>query len=172
MKIAADQLQALVSNVFQRVGCRDEEAACVAEHLVKANLSGHDSHGVIRVSFYLGWVREGTLIPGRDFKPDVDTDALTAGDGLLGFGLWIGHQATMLGIEKCKRIGTSIVAVRNSGHMGRIGHYAEQAAEAGLVSLHFANTSGLAMVVIPTGSVDPHYTLIASDDAAASVSPR
>lgn len=159
MKIAADRLVSLVTNIFRQVGCREQEAVCIGEHLVKANLSGHDSHGVIRVSFYLQWVREGKLFPNRDFVPEVDTDVLTSGDGRLGFGLWIGAQATAMGIAKCKRLGTALVAVRNSGHMGRIGHYAEQAAEQGLVSLHFANTSGLAMVVLPAGAVDPRMSI-------------
>ncbi len=159
MKIAADRLVKLVTKIFQQVGCSDPEATCIAEHLVKANLSGHDSHGVIRVWFYLEWVREGKLFPGRAFVPDIDTDVLTAGDGQLGFGLWVGAQATAIGIEKCKRIGTALVSVRNSGHMGRIGHYAEQAADQGIVSLHFANTSGLAMVVLPSGAMDPRMSI-------------
>lgn len=159
MKIAANRLAALVTKIFEQVGCQEREAACIGEHLVKANLSGHDSHGVIRVSFYLQWVRDGKLFPNRDFSLDVDTDVLTTGDGQLGFGLWIGAQATAIGVEKCKRMGTAIVAVRNSGHMGRIGHYAEQAAEQGVVSLHFANTSGLAMVVLPAGAKDPRMSI-------------
>ena len=72
-------------------------------------------------------------------------------DGQFGFGQVMGEQATKLGIDKCSRQGVAVVALRNSGHLGRIGDWAEMAAHAGKVSLHFVNTSGGGILVAPFG---------------------
>ena len=72
-------------------------------------------------------------------------------DGQFGFGQVMGEQATKLGIAKAGRQGVAVVALRNSGHLGRIGDWAEMAAHAGKVSLHFVNTSGGGILVAPFG---------------------
>src|SRR4029078_10187313 len=64
------------------------------------------------------------------------------------------EQAVRLGINKCSRHGVAVVALRNSGHLGRIGDWAEMAAAAGKVSLHFVNTSGGGILVPPFGGIN------------------
>ncbi|REJ89625.1 MAG: Ldh family oxidoreductase [Planctomycetota bacterium] len=147
-------LKAMTGRIFSAIGCADAEARCIADHLVEANLAGHDSHGVIRVTPYLEWFRAKKVFAGRTLEVVCETDTLTVADGGLGFGQWIGKQAVDIGISKCRTQGCAIFALRNSGHLGRIGHWAEMAAEAGLVSLHFVNTSGLGMHVVPAGGKD------------------
>jgi uncharacterized oxidoreductase len=83
-----------------------------------------------------------------------ENDALAVVDGNFGFGQAIGEQAIELGVRKCEKHGISAVAIRNCGHLGRIGDWAIQAAEAGKFSLHFVNTSGLGMLVPPHGGID------------------
>jgi uncharacterized oxidoreductase len=80
-----------------------------------------------------------------------ENDALAVVDGQFGFGQVMGEQATKLGIDKAGRQGVAVVALRNSGHLGRIGDWAEMAAHAGKVSLHFVNTSGGGILVAPFG---------------------
>lgn len=147
-------MTALISQLFQSAGCGSEEAACIADHLVAANLAGHDSHGVIRAPIYIKWLRKEMVFAGRSLEVVVDSDVITVADGQLGFGQWIGKQAVDIGIRKCQAQGVSVLALRNSGHLGRIGHWAEMAADAGLVSLNFVNTSGLGMMVVPHGGID------------------
>lgn len=154
MKLHPESLKTLIARLFVGAGCGDEEAAAVADHLVEANLAGHDSHGVIRAPIYVQWMNEGKVFAGRSLDIVVDTDVLTVADGQLGFGQWLGKTAVSIGIDKCKRNGVSIFALRNCGHLGRIGTWAEQAAAAGIVSLHFVNTSGLGMMVVPAGGRD------------------
>ena len=89
----------------------------------------------------------------------VDTDSLTVADGQLGFGQWTGKQSVAIGIEKCRSQGLALVALRNCAHLGRIGTWAEMAAAAGLVSLHFVNTSGLGMFVVPFGGRDARLSV-------------
>src|SRR5262245_31965331 len=68
MLIHKRPLERLAIAVFEAVSCNADEARCVAEHLVEANLVGHDSHGVIRIPTYVNWVREGKLFTNREPK--------------------------------------------------------------------------------------------------------
>lgn len=154
MKLSPDTGRALVAAIFETVGCSAAEADCIAGHLIGANLAGHDSHGVIRVPIYVQWVHEQKVFPDRSLEVLVDTGAMLACDGQMGFGQWIGKQAVELGIARCREHGAAVVTLKNVGHLGRIGHWAEMAAESGLVSLYFVNTSGLGMLVVPAGGID------------------
>ena len=57
--VRASDLSALAARMFQAAGSDAAEAVIVADHLVEANLVGHDSHGIIRVAKYLGWLQDG-----------------------------------------------------------------------------------------------------------------
>jgi uncharacterized oxidoreductase len=59
-----------------------------------------------------------------------------------------------LGIEKCSQSGVAVVALRNSGHLGRIGDWPLMAARAGKLSLHFVNTTGAGILVAPFGGIN------------------
>jgi uncharacterized oxidoreductase len=159
MRTQPEALKVMAGRLFASAGCGDEEAQVIADHLVEANLAGHDSHGVIRVPIYLQWMRESKLFANRSLMVLIDTESLTVADGQLGFGQWTGKQAVAIGIEKCRRQGLALVALRNCAHLGRIGTWAELAAAAGLVSLHFVNTSGLGMFVVPYGGRDARLSV-------------
>jgi uncharacterized oxidoreductase len=75
-------------------------------------------------------------------------------DGQQGYGQAIAKHAIDLGIERARRYGVAVVGIRNASHVGRIGAWAEQAAAAGLISLHFVNTSGAGIQVAPFGGSD------------------
>ncbi len=151
--IDAGKLVELVAAIMAAGGSSSAEARTIAQRLVDANLAGHDSHGVLRVGKYLEWVREGWLVPNA--KPEIvfDSAALAIVDGRLGFGQVVGEYATKLGIAKAAQAGIAMVGLRNCGHLGRLGDWAEMAAAAGQVSLHFLNTSG-ALRVAPFGGSD------------------
>lgn len=157
MLIGATALQAFVRDLFVQAGCSAPEATRIGRYLVAANLTGHDSHGVIRVPRYLGWLRDGTL--NADRAPDIVTDAgaFALVDAHYGFGQTAGPFAVALGIAKAAQHGVAIVALRHAGHLGRIGEWAEQAAEAGLVSVHFVNVSG-SLLVAPFGAVERRFS--------------
>lgn len=153
MILPADKLIALVSAIMRGAGCDAAEAETVARRLVDANCVGHESHGVIRVAKYLQWVREGTLRPNAAPTRAVDTDTIAIVDGNRGFGQVIGEYATQLGTAKAAKTGIAMIGLRNCGHLGRVGDWAEMAAASGQVSLHFLNTSG-AQRVAPYGGSD------------------
>lgn len=136
----------LIGEIFVRAGCSTTEANRIAESLVGANLAGHDSHGVIRVGRYVEWLAAGIQYADKELVTLIDNGALLAVDGQYGMGQTVGPAAVNLGIERCGELGTAVVALRNAGHLGRIGEYAEMAAAAGLVSLHMVNVVGSQMV--------------------------
>lgn len=147
-------LRALVEATFAGAGSEAGEAAILADHLVESNLVGHDSHGVIRTAMYLDWLERGLVTANRHARVDYDTGPLIgiAGDG--GFGQVIAREAMELGIARAKEAGLALVGIRDCGHVGRVGAWAEAAAGAGMVSVHFVNTSGFGILVAPHGGSD------------------
>jgi uncharacterized oxidoreductase len=153
MQVRHDRLIGLTAAIFRAAGCQAPEAECIATHLVEANLVGHDSHGVIRVSHYVRWLREGKVLPGRTIQVVFENEVIAVVDGQFGFGQSLGEQAMRLGIEKSARHGVAVIALRNAGHLGRIGDWPLMVARAGKLSLHFVNTSGAGILVAPHGGI-------------------
>jgi uncharacterized oxidoreductase len=147
-------LRCFVAEIFKAAGCRPPEDDRVARYLVESNLVGHDSHGVIRVPTYVRFVREGKVVPNAQPQVIFENDCLAIVDGQFGFGQTVGEMAIDLGLAKCTRHGVAVVAVRNCGHLGRIGDWPQRCCEAGMFSLHFVNTSGLGILVAPYGGID------------------
>ena len=151
--VKAGALADLVRDIFAKAGCSAAEAERIGKYLVSANLTGHDSHGVVRVPRYVHWKKTGIVVADREVKIVTETPVLAVVDGLHGFGQTVAPQAVKIGIEKCKRNGLSMVALRNAGHIGRVGDWAEMAAAEGLVSVHFVNASG-SVLVAPFGGTE------------------
>lgn len=159
MKFQAKPLEQLISAIFARAGSEQDEADVIAQHLVKANLVGHDSHGVIRTPIYIEWLRDGKVFVNRKLKVIFETPSILVVDGQMGYGQSVVKQAVDLGLDKCQEQGLSVVALRNSGHIGRVGHWAELATDAECVSLHFVNTTGLGMLMVPAGGIDRRLSI-------------
>jgi hydroxycarboxylate dehydrogenase B len=150
----ADELKQIATDIFEAAGSKPEEAGLVADHLIDANLAGHDSHGVMRISRYVASVRAGHLIPNKHMTIISDRGPAVLVDGGFGYGQVIGKEAMTLLASRMSTSGIAVVAIRNSGHLGRIGAWAEQVANAGYVSFHFVNTSGFGILVAPYGGKD------------------
>jgi hydroxycarboxylate dehydrogenase B len=151
--VAATKLVALVTAIMRAAGCNPTEAATIARRLVDSNLVGHDSHGVLRVGKYLDWMRNGWVKANQTPTIVFESDAIAIVDGNLGFGQVVGEFAGHTGTRKAARTGIAMIGLRNCGHLGRVGDWAELAAAAGQVSLHFLNTSN-GMRVAPFGGSD------------------
>ncbi|MEO1649480.1 MAG: Ldh family oxidoreductase [Pseudomonadota bacterium] len=155
--VEADGLQALVAETFVAAGCAEAEAGQVAASLVLANLSGHDSHGVARVPRYLEWIGERTIRPGNGVEVIRETPVISVLDGQYGFGQVVAPQAIAIAIEKCRTNGLSAVALKNAGHVGRVGEWAEMAADAGFVSIHHVNAPQ-SLLVAPFGAISARFS--------------
>jgi hydroxycarboxylate dehydrogenase B len=152
-RIPADTLRDYAYTIWLSAGSSPREAELVAEHLVLANLSGHDSHGVGMIPRYVASLADGRLRLNRHAQIVRDTGAVLTIDGQQGFGQVVGYEAMEHGIERAGRLGVCALALRGAHHLGRIGHWAEQCARAGFVSFHFVNVAGDPFVA-PFGGID------------------
>lgn len=155
--IAPDSLGAFAAAIFRAAGCEPAEAERVSYYLVSANLAGHDSHGVVRVPRYVQMLKLGQVRAGQSLTIINETPSQALVDGNFGFGQTIAPLAIDLGIEKAKSSGLAVIGLRNSGHVGRVGDWAERAAAAGLISIHFVNVFNGALVA-PFGGVERRFS--------------
>jgi uncharacterized oxidoreductase len=155
--IPAADLERITADIFVAAASSAAEAQRIARYLVKANLAGHDSHGVVRIPRYVQMKHDALILPDQTIEITVDTPVLASVDGKFGYGQTVAPQAVAIGIEKCRAMGLSAVALRNAGHVGRVADWAEIAAEAGLVSVHFVNAAG-SVLVAPFGSFERRFS--------------
>lgn len=139
--LPADRLHRLTTSIVRALGSEAREMTEVADHLVRSNLCGHDSHGVGMLPGYVRMATEGLLVPNQTLATIVDHQAVLVLDARRGFGQAMAAEAMRRGIERAQQTGAVVVALRNSCHVGRIGHWAEQCAAAGMASVHFVNVA-------------------------------
>ncbi|MDE1949381.1 MAG: malate/lactate/ureidoglycolate dehydrogenase [Burkholderiales bacterium] len=154
--IELPRLDAAMRRLVRGFGSSEEEVEAVASNLIEANLCGHDSHGIGMLPRYAQAYLQGGLVPNRHVRTLLDAGSLLRLDGGAGFGQVIGREAMALGIERAHASGSCILGLGNSHHLGRIGAWAEQAAAAGLVSLHFVNVVSRP-IVAPHGGGDARF---------------
>ena len=154
MIFQADILIDLTRRIFKAIGSNEAEAEVVAQRLVNSNLSGHDSHGVIRIPTYIKWIQEEKTLLNQTIGIETDNGSLVVVDGKFGLGQSIGQQAMQLGIERAALHGVAVIALKDSAHLGRIGDWPEMCTDAGMISVHFVNTSGMGNLVAPYGAVE------------------
>ncbi|MBV8031800.1 MAG: malate/lactate/ureidoglycolate dehydrogenase [Betaproteobacteria bacterium] len=153
---AKNGLVRAIEAVVAAGGSDAREARMVAENLVTANLLGHDSHGIGMIPRYVDSLLEGGLAVNQHPQVKLDAGALLALDGAKGYGQVIGHEAMALAIERAKRHGSCVMTLARAHHLGRIGQWGEQAAEQGLVSMHFVNVISRA-IVAPYAGADARF---------------
>jgi uncharacterized oxidoreductase len=154
----AGKLEALVTDIFSRAGSAPAEARMIASRLVGSNLAGHDSHGVVRVSAYIGWLREGKIAPNAHARIINESETFAILDGGSGYGQVIGSEAMEVGIAKARRTGLALIGLRHAHHIGRIGDWAEQCAAAGMASIHFVNVVHYGGIVAPFGGAERRFS--------------
>lgn len=153
--VSAATLTKFATTLFTAAGVAAEEAAIVARSLVGANLRGHDSHGVMRIPQYIGFLERGEYVAGVELKIDHETSALMVCDGQWGLGQVQAHRLLERIIPKAEALGLAAGTMRNCGHIGRLGEYAERAAEAGLMLIATVNNGGAGQRVAPPGGIEP-----------------
>lgn len=148
---SVESLQEFGARLLEAMGAPPEEAAIVAGALARANLAGHDSHGVIRLEQYCRLIREGAIVPGAPTEVVAETPGTVVIDGHWGFGQVVARRATELAIAKAREGGVGVAGVRCSNHLGRLGDYPEMAAQRGMVALAAVNNHGGGAWVTPWG---------------------
>ena len=141
MIINSQNLHRIMLKIITAAGSSAEEAQIVADHLLRANLTGHDSHGIGMLPTYLRSIAEKLLIPNTPVKAVSDSGSILIFDGQFGYGQRVAREAMEQAISSCQKNGLALMALRNAHHIGRVGSYGEQSIAAGLISLHFVNVT-------------------------------
>ncbi len=168
-------LEGFATSLFVAAGATADDAGTVAEHLVDANLCGHDSHGVVRAPAYLRAVAEGRTIPGAEIRLERDDGATAILDGGWNFGQIVAGRAMEIACERAIGSGVSIVVAHRAAHAGRLGAYVERAAAHGLLGVMMANSHGGSARVAPFGgatarlATDPMAFGLPTDDPDAPI---
>lgn len=144
-------LRDLCFNIFKAAGTPEEEAQIVSRHLVKANLAGHDSHGVIQIPVYIDRIKRGHIIPGAPFEIVHETPTTAKINGNWGFGFVVTEKAMRLAIEKAREQNVAAVTIFYQSHIGRIGYYPLMAAQEGMIGLTTADSGSGRKSVVPFG---------------------
>ena len=140
--VSAEALLDFTMGVVRAMGAGVEAADEVARHLVKANLSGHDSHGVIRLMQYMGELDRGELQPGAETRLLQGSQVTALFDAQRGFGQHSTMVATRWAIDQARQQGLAAAAVRHSMHIGRLGEYTERMAAEGVVGMVTVGVAG------------------------------
>ncbi len=149
--IAADKLVPFATACFRARGVPPSDAEVVARSLVDANLAGHDSHGLIRLVQYVKALEQGHLQAGVPLKIVSQTPAVLVCDGGWGLGQVQAHRLLERLTPIARTLGIAAGTLRQCGHIGRLGEYAEAAAAQGLVLFSSVNNHGFGRSVAPPG---------------------
>ena len=158
VRLGAERLRAVGSAILKAGGSATEEADLVADHLVQANLAGHDSHGIGMIPAYVRHLLGGLVVPNTRVKLVKDDGAVLMFDGARGFGRPVGGEAMAAAIARCRETGIVAMTLANAHHIGRVGAYGELASAAGLVSLHFVNVTDHRALVAPFRGTDARFS--------------
>ena len=143
-----------VENILTAAGASPANARVVAANLVDSDLAGRASHGVRQVGAYVGKLARGDVDGTATPAIGNDIGTLVAVDGRRSFGQVTGAFAAQLGIERARRHGIALVTISGASHFGRNARWPEQAAEAGIASIHFGHGFGVRPNVAPHGGAE------------------
>ena len=149
------ELYALVRHVLLAAGADEHNADRVAAHLVRANLSGVDSHGVWHLRGYVEEIQAGAIVPAAHPEILRETPASALISGNWSFGHPVASYAMELAIAKAAQQGLAVTSVVRKHHLGRLGHYVEMAAERGMIGMAVAGGQGVAApAAVPYGGAE------------------
>ncbi|SDC98235.1 uncharacterized oxidoreductase [Cupriavidus sp. YR651] len=155
-RIPTAALHRWVADLWLAAGSDAREATLTADHLVGANLSGHDSHGVGMIPKYvMSWQGEQLQL-NQHVSVVHESGGILSLDGNRGMGQAVTEEAMRMGIERAQAHGVCVLGLRRSHHLGRVGHWAEQATAAGMISIHFVNVLSKP-IVAPHGGYDARF---------------
>lgn len=158
MRSTAEGLRRLGGAILRAGGSSAGEADLVADHLVEANLKGHDSHGIGMIPTYVRHLRAGLVVPNTPAKVIKDDGPILMFDGNRGYGRAVAGEMMSAAIARCRLTGVTVATLANAHHIGRVGVYGELAAAAGLVSLHFVNVTDHRALVAPFRGGDARFS--------------
>jgi len=138
--IPFEVMESFMLRVLVKSGIPEDDARIVGDVLIQADKLGIDSHGVNRLKpIYLDRIKDGILNPKTNYKIVREGPTTAVIDGQNGMGHVISYHAMRMAIEKAKKLGMGMVAVRNSTHYGFAGYYALMAAHENMIGITGTN---------------------------------
>jgi len=147
-----DYLFRFTSDVFQKMGCKSDDAAIIAEVFLAAEIRDIPSHGMIRLKDYFQLWQKGRIKTSPDIRVVHETPSTAVVDGDMAVGMVTAKRSMEIAINKALLTGTGWVATRNSNHFGIAGYYSMMALKHDMVGICLTNANPL---VAPTFSVSP-----------------
>lgn len=152
--VSEEELSSFVENVLAAEGVPRGDAAIVADCLVMANLSGIDSHGVVRLAHYIERLENGTIKK----KPNLHFERVAPSSGVMDGGDGLGHVVTYRACTEALKIakesGCAMVSIKNSSHFGMTGFYVNRIVREGYVAMMMTATDAF---LIPFGAAKPFF---------------
>ena len=139
MKIKYKKLHLLIINIFKKHNLNSTHAKICADALVNAELVGAPSHGLSRLKMYCDRIQKRLINPKPKIKIKKISQSISHIDANNSIGFVAADIAIKNAINNAKKTGIGLVAVKNSGHYGLSGYYAEQAIKKNLMVMVFTN---------------------------------
>lgn len=144
-------LENFITDLFMKTGCSEQDASLVADVLLRAELRGIPSHGLLRIPDYFQLWESGRIKPVPEIKIVYETPSTAVVDGDSAFGMIPSKKSMDIAMAKARQCGTGWVATRNSNHFGIAGYYAMMALPKDMIGITLTNANPL---VAPTFSKD------------------
>ena len=148
MNVSPNELREFGLKCFEAYGVPRDQAEVVIDHLITASLRGVDSHGIIRLLYYLDGIEKGYVRPVAKIRVLRETPVMALIDGGMGLGIFVATYSTRLAIKKARSSGIALVGARNLGHVGMLAYYTKLIAENNLIGFACANSPS---IVAPWG---------------------
>lgn len=138
-KIESDNLTRFIIDILVQTDIASGQAVIIADTLVRADLRGINSHGMIRFPFYVKRLLDGGTKVNPNFSIERESIATAVFNGDNGMGQIVTYQAMNLAINKAKKAGIAYITINNSNHFGIASYYAMQALEHDMIGIVWSN---------------------------------
>ena len=132
-------LKKKIVKIFHKYGLSKNHSSISADALINAELVGAYGHGLSRLKMYCDRISKNVINSKAKIKIKKISQSITHVDGNNSIGFVAADTAIKIAINNAKKTGIGLVAVKNSGHYGLSGYYAEQAVKKGLMVMVFTN---------------------------------
>jgi LDH2 family malate/lactate/ureidoglycolate dehydrogenase len=139
--ISPERLLDFTTAIYESAGMRPQDARLAADTLVQADLWGHQSHGVLRLPWYVARLRSGVVSAKADSRTIVDAGSIMVLDGCEAMGQVVAAQAAREAVKRARAHGAGVVSVRNSNHFGTAMYFTRMAALEGCIGFLATNAS-------------------------------
>jgi LDH2 family malate/lactate/ureidoglycolate dehydrogenase len=125
--------------VYEKMGVPSDHAFLAADTLVQADLWGHQSHGMLRLAWYLARLKSGAMRSETQTELIKDAKSIAILDGHHGLGQVIAKKAVEEAVTRARAHGVGVVSVRNSNHFGTCMYFTRMCAKQGMIAILMSN---------------------------------